>query len=307
MSKPERNKKWKRIGKNIMAIKEANGMTTKEFAALFNNRIADYKFNRAKSGFDSFTDQEIFLIASRTGISEKDIVDLETDDFIEKNNLYKNSKTYRSGKTIMQLIASNELSDFQKNNSELFSKSFLFLDDKQSLKVMSFCQAQSLLEQFDFCDKDVLNEIISLFEESINDGASAVAYANILSTLGVFSVIGSLGMDKDELLEYLGNKPLSELDTTLKLVGKMKPDVARKRKNNFFEEYGDLYYRCFDALFESKKYKDLGDFLWLVMYMFNVAEEAATELTDEERVLIAKHLLIFLIFKGNKYALKIID
>ncbi len=303
MSKPERDKTWIRIGKNIMAIKEANGMTNEEFSTLLGYRISTNKLSKATSGLVHFDESELFLISSRTGINLDDISTLDTKTFIEKHNLYKNSRTYEKGKTITQLIMNNEIGNHIKMNSELFENAFMLLDDKQSLKTNSFRQAKSLLQELEFYDEEALDEIINLYKKSISEGATAVAYANILSLFSRFFLIASLGMNKDEMMNYLAQKPQSELDVSAKLLIEMKADTARKQKRALFEKYGELYDQCFYELFESKKYQDLGEFLWCSMYMFKIKNPNHDELTDEECSVAWEHLFILLITKGNKYAL----
>lgn len=307
MSKPERNKKWINIGKNIMAIKEANGMTNEEFSDFLEGRISANKLSKATSGLVQFTDSELFWLSLYTGIDEEDIANQDSKAFIEAHNLYKNSMTFQNKKSIEQMASNNEMSAAFLARLEVFNVSFPIVSDKKALEEKNFKKAMSLIGKIDFFEKEKLDEIICLFKNSAQEKGIEAAYANILSLLGVYYTLQSLGMSKYELLDLLQKKPSSELDITKLIRESSKPDLARKQKEKFFEEYGELFDLCFDELFESKKYKDFADYFWYVKYSYQIINPKEFQLTTEEICLIAEHLLLFLALKGNKYAKKCIE
>ena len=230
MSKPKRNKKWINIGKNIMAIKEANGMTNEEFSDFLEGRISANKLSKATSGLVQFTDSELFWLSLYTGIDEEDIANQDSKAFIEAHNLYKNSMTFQNKKSIEQMASNNEMSAAFLARLEVFDVSFPIVSDKKALEEKNFKKAMSLIGKIDFFEKEKLDEIICLFKNSAQEKGIEAAYANILSLLGVYFALQSLGMSKYELLDSLQKKPSSELDIIKLIRESSKPDLARKQK-----------------------------------------------------------------------------
>lgn len=310
MSKPSRNKNWIRVGENIMAIKKANGMTNEQFSSFLQNRVSANKLSKATSGVVQFSDSELFWISIYTGISEESIKEDDTETFVKNNNLYKNSRKYQQGKTIEQIVSSNEIGTEFLFGVKYLETSFPLLTDEKSLKAHSFKTAVTLLNKTEFLEKETLDEVIQYFKDSISEGATDVAYANILSSLGIYYVIQSMGMDKYELLDSLQKKPSSQLDIPKILRESIKKDTVRKQQKAFFDNYGDLLDLCFDKLFKSRKYRDFADFFWFIKYSYQMISPEEFKLTDEEYCKICEHFLLYLVIKGNKYAdnlLKIFD
>ena len=285
-------------------------MTNEEFSSLLHNEITVNKLSKATSGLVNFTDSELFWVSFYTGIDANSIEEDDTKVFIEKNNLYKDSRRFREGKTIAQILDGDEIPPDLSKRMEVLKASFPLVSDEKSLKTNSFKAALSLIGKTEFLDKETLDEIVQLLKSSLSEGATEAAYANILSALELYFTIQSFGMTKNEMLALSQKKPSSELDISKKVNESIKKDTATKQKKAFFEEYWELFDQSFEKLFKSRKYKDLADYFWYIKYAYKIINPDVLKLTDEEHCLLGEHFLLYLYSKGNKYAkniMKIFD
>ena len=294
MSKPKRSLESERIGKNIKAIKDANGMTWEEFADFV--KVSLSTLTKLKGGSIPFSDDDLSKVALKTGISEKEIKEIDPELFAEKHGFYKNSKVISDNVSIYKML----ISDFTPSFMEAM---FPFETDKKSLSTKSFSDAIKMSCQTD----DDLLEAIKLFHKSLDEGATPAACVNILSCLFLYFLFFTNGYKTgDDCMEVLNKSAKSRMMVSKILKDSSNKDLAKKRKKLFFETYSGLIEECFEKTTKSRRYREYAQFNYAIRDVYGMLDYE-TETSDEEVAIKFLSEFSLLYQTRNKYAIRFID
>lgn len=288
------------IGKNIKSIKEIFNLTWAEYANLVG--ISASKLTKADSGFVDFSDDELFKIQQYTNIPYKIIKSLDNEKFVEVVTSTIKNDTFDGEKTLLEVLLDDERLNLI---NRLYRTVFPLESDEQSLKSDSFAKAYKLASEMPFLTKVDLCDILTLFMDSLDEGASDVVFVNLQSC---FLLYYSATVDELKIGDFINEKPhnLPDLLDTVKKRNALKVMEIREKKKEFFGKYGNCLDRYYEVTLDSE-YKDFAEyFIWL-RYANDAFPEDVIDKNPKEYFDKKAHLFENLLVTRNKYALALFN
>lgn len=284
------------IGENIKAIKDANNLTWEEFDGIVHIGVS--KLQKGDGGTVSFSDDELNEISKATKIPADAIKNMPNDDFVRTFNLYKKSHAYSDKKPLKEIFSQyvDEL-----NETLSICCPIVIPDEPDVMK--AFEEIRRLLTIDAFFNSEYMNEIIrkvlNLAEQGLDEETILL---DTLSIITLHYIFYCSGYNNPYDFFMSSRKEFSNVLDAFKFMDDKNNSLTnKKRKQEFLNKYEKVISTCFDALLNSKRYRENAEFHLYLRYRLGMLSESMNP--DVENYY-SDAMLAFLVQTRNSVALK---
>ncbi len=297
----------KQIGRNIKAIRNANGMSTIDFASYIKledkeEGISNSLLEKIENGKRHASDEIIDSIARHTGFSFSEI------KYGDLTHLKKNERVFSDSIHFFDFLLDKENLASWK---ECFQHFFPVAHSEEAMKSENFQKGMKILkekiESLNFTIEECL-EAISSFEKSISDGVDALASINILSCSGYLYLKMSSESISDDLISEISNEKIrcdAEFFSPIRDMVNDSP-YEQKRKE-FIKEYDSLLERHMRRLAADKEYSDYAYYFLYIRYELGLFDEKTIRIDISQMKRFSEAFFDSLWKIGNRYAVILHD
>ncbi len=299
MSK-EKNYDDKQIGRNIKAIRNANGMNTLDFATRLG--ITDSTLEKIEHGTRHATDLTIQNISRYSGFSFSDIKfgDLT---YLKKGELkWDDSFSYSE-------ICDDEMARW---NIEIFKIEFPIIETDEAMKSDSFKKGIEIVKEkiqaLSFENSECIQAINLFLNSRRLEGVDEVSCVNVLSCFAyLYLKMVLISIDESGADKLMKSKMKSMTDFYYSVNNNINEALKNKNKQIFLEHYNSILTNQMNAVTKNSKYSDFSYYYLWLRYSLGMLDDEIVRLNENQMKVFSESMFDCLWKMGNKYALAFHD
>ncbi len=297
----------KQIGRNIKAIRNANGMNTLDFASYIKTEgkeegISNSLLEKIENGKRHATDEIIESIAKYTGFSFSEI------KYGDLTYLEKNEKVFDDTFSVAEIFLDKENLDDWIDTYQHFLQ---IVEEKEAMQSENFRNGMKIVKEkiqpLHFTNEEI-RQAIDFFEKSILDGVDGCASINILSC-SLYLYLNTLGESviEDSTSERWNFKVRCDADFFYQIRGEYEDTTYDKMRMQFIREYDSLFIRHMIRLATDREHSDFAYYFLYLRYQLGLLDEKENRMDLTEMKRFSESFLDALYKMKNKYAIHLHD
>ncbi len=297
----------RQIGRNIKAIRNANGMNIIDFASYIKTEdkeegISDSLLEKIENGRRHATDEIIRSIARHTGFSFSEI------KYGDLSYLKKDERVLPEKIHFLEFF--HEKEDIE-SYIECLRHFLQIAEEKEAMQSEDFQKGMKILKEkiqpLCFTIEECLNAIDS-FEKSISDGVDGTASINILScSLYLYLKMIGESLDEEKISVQSDSNVGCDIDLFSQIQDEMKGSSYELIRRQFIQEYDSLFTRHMRRLALDKENSDFAYYFLFIRYELGLFDEKDIQMNNEEMKIFSASFFDSLYKMENKYALLLHD